>query len=69
MVEIWVGKRTQDLCKERVAYGATVNRVRVLTKLTLGAKGILSRLVAMYRIPNVHPLASLTPVSRARSGD
>ena len=32
-------------------------------------RGIISRLVAVYRIPSVHPLASLVPVSGSKTVD
>ena len=68
MVELWAAKRVREPGRAQTAYEAAVYRVRMTANPMVSAfKSVMSRLASMYRIPSVHPLASLTPISRGRS--
>jgi hypothetical protein len=62
MVELWMEKRAQ------MTQDAVVYRLRMMSNLlALRLRSVMLRLATMYRIPSVHPLESLTPISRDRS--
>ena len=63
MAEMWMAKRVQEPFGAQMAYDAAPHRARLAVNLALGLKSLPSRLAAMYRIPCVHPLASLTTIS------
>jgi hypothetical protein len=64
MADLWMksktkGQRGIEMEQDAGVCGERKSIERVASSLT----GIVSRLVAPYRMPSVHPLASLTPVS------
>jgi hypothetical protein len=68
MVELWMEKRAQEPRRAQTTQDAVVYRSRMMANLmALRLRSVILRLATMYRIPSVHPLESLTPISRDRS--
>jgi hypothetical protein len=68
MVELWMEKRAEKPRRPQTKQDAVVYRLRMMANLTASRlRSVILRLATMYGIPSVHPLESLTPISRDRS--
>jgi hypothetical protein len=61
MAEFWMVAGRRASRRTRVRHDVTAHRSQVMVGvIALTVTSLISRLAAMYRMPGVHPLASLT---------
>jgi hypothetical protein len=64
-MEMQAQEQRSQMEKDVMIYGLQ----KMIKPQTSGLKGVISRLVATYRIPSVHPFASLTTISIGETAD